>query len=96
MKEDDGILVNLASTEYFKVIKPKDIAGEVITCNFKENKNDVYKIVMMYAKNARGKMARFIIENDLKNKEELKAFDVDGYVFIPRLYSVAVYIFTTG
>lgn len=96
LKEDDGILVNLASTEYFKVIKTKDVVGEVITCNFKENKNDVYKIVMMYAKNARGKMARFIIENDLKNKEELKAFDVDGYVFNPRLSSETEYIFTRG
>lgn len=96
LKEDDGILVNLASTEYFKAVKPKEIKGEVITCNFKENKNDVYKIVMMYAKNARGKMARFIIENNLKNKEDLKAFDVDGYVFNPRLSSEEEYIFTRG
>ena len=96
LKEDDGILVNLASNEYFKAVNPKKIKGEVITCNFKENKNDAYKIVMMYAKNARGRMSRFIIENDLKDKEELKAFDLDGYVFNPRLSSEADYIFTRG
>ncbi len=94
LKEDDGILVNLASNEYFKAVKPKNIEGEIITCNFKENKNGAYKIIMMYAKNARGKMSRYIIENDLKKKEELMTFDVDGYVFNPRLSSENDFIFT--
>jgi len=94
LSEDDGILVNLASNEYFKAVKPKDIKGEVITCNFKENKNGAYKIIMMYAKNARGKMSRYIIENDLKKKEELMTFDLDGYVFNPRLSSDNDFIFT--
>ncbi len=96
LKEDDGILVNLASNEYFKAVNPKKIEGKVITCNFKENKNGDYKIVMMYAKNARGKMSRFIIENDLKDTEELKTFDVDGYHFNPKLSSESEYIFTRG
>lgn len=96
LKADDGILVNLASNEYFKSIKAKNITGEIITCNFKDNKNGVYKTVMTYAKNARGKMTRFIIENDLKNKEEIKTFDVDGYIFNPRLSSDEEYIFTRG
>lgn len=96
LKEDDGILVNLASNEYFKAINQKKIEGEVITCNFKENKNGDYKIVMMYAKNARGKMARFIIENDLKNTDELKTFDTDGYLFNPRLSNEKEFIFTRG
>ncbi len=94
LKEDDGILVNLASNEYFKSVRPKNIEGEIITCNFKENKNGAYKIIMMYAKNARGKMSRYIIENDLKKKEELMTFDVDGYIFNPRLSSDNDYVFT--
>ncbi len=94
LREDDGILVNLASNEYFKVIKQKNIEGEIITCNFKENKNGVYKIIMMYAKNARGKMSRYIIENNLKTKEELMTFDLDGYVFNPKLSSDNDFIFT--
>lgn len=96
LTEENSVLVNLASNEYFKAIKPKEIKGTIINCNFKENKNGDYKIVMMYAKNARGKMARYIIENDLKNKEELKTFDLDGYFFNPRLSSDTDYIFTRG
>ena len=94
--EDDGILVNLASNEYFKALQPKQIKGEIITCNFKDFKNGTYKIIMMYAKNARGKMSRFIIENELKNKEDLMAFDADGYAFNPRLSTENEYLFTRG
>jgi len=94
LKEDDGILVNLASNEYFKAVKHKQIDGEVVTCNFKENKDGAYKIIAIYAKNARGKMSRYIIENDLKKKEELMTFDVDGYIFNPRLSSDNDFVFT--
>ena len=51
---------------------------------------------MMYAKKARGMMARFIIENELSNPEDLKAFDTSGYAFNPQLSKEKEWVFTRG
>lgn len=93
---NNGVLVNLASKEYFKVIKTKQLNGKIITCNFKDYKNGSYKTIMTYAKNARGKMARFIINNNINNQEEIKTFDLDGYIYNPSLSLENEYIFTRG
>jgi cytoplasmic iron level regulating protein YaaA (DUF328/UPF0246 family) len=77
----DEVLVNLASSEYFKAIDRKILKSTIITPVFKEFKNGDYKIVMMYAKHARGAMARYIIQNNLQTVEELKLYTVDGYSF---------------
>ena len=76
-------LVNLASEEYFKSVKPKLLAAPVITPVFEDWKNGKYKIISFYAKRARGMMARFAIERGITDAEGLKAFDVDGYAFVP-------------
>jgi cytoplasmic iron level regulating protein YaaA (DUF328/UPF0246 family) len=75
-------LINLASEEYFKSVKPRLLAAPVITPVFEDWKNGKYKIISFYAKRARGMMARFAIENGITDPEELKAFDVDGYAFV--------------
>lgn len=76
-------LVNLASEEYFKSVKPKLLTAPVITPVFEDWKNGKYKIISFYAKRARGMMARYAIEKGITDAEELKAFDVDGYAFTP-------------
>lgn len=78
---DQKILINLASNEYFNAIDAKKIKARIITPSFKENKNGKYQMVSFFAKRARGLMSRFIIENNISNPEELKAFDVEGYYF---------------
>ena len=79
--ETEQVLVNLASNEYFKAVKAKEITGEIITPQFKDYKNGKYKIISFFAKRARGAMARFIIQNQLDQPEQLKAFDWQGYGF---------------
>jgi cytoplasmic iron level regulating protein YaaA (DUF328/UPF0246 family) len=76
-------LVNLASEEYFKSVKPKLLDAPVITPVFEDWKNGKYKIISFYAKRARGMMARFAIEKGITDPEGLKGFDVDGYGFVP-------------
>ncbi|MGJ9416177.1 peroxide stress protein YaaA [Massilia sp. CMS3.1] len=76
-------LVNLASEEYFKSVKPKLLDAPVITPVFEDWKSGKFKIISFYAKRARGMMARFAIENGITAPEELKAFDVGGYAFVP-------------
>ncbi len=79
---DSQILVNLASNEYFKSVKPKKVNGTIITPVFKDCKKGQYKVISFYAKKARGMMARYIIDNKIENIEQLKSFDTAGYYFV--------------
>jgi cytoplasmic iron level regulating protein YaaA (DUF328/UPF0246 family) len=74
-------LVNLASEEYFKSVKPKLLAAPVITPVFEDWKNGKYKIISFFAKRARGLMARYAAQQGIRDPERLKEFDVDGYAF---------------
>ena len=76
------ILVNLASNEYFKAVKEKALNASVITPVFKDQKKGQYKVISFYAKKARGLMARYIMENEITDIEQLKQFTVAGYYFV--------------
>lgn len=81
-QDDDPVLVNLASEEYFKVVRPKVLKARIVTPVFEDWKNGQYKIISFYAKRARGLMARYAIEHRITDPRKLKAFDVDGYAFV--------------
>lgn len=91
-----GTLINLASSEYFKAVQLTALKRKVVHCEFKEKKAGGYSVVSVYAKIARGRMARFIIDRKIKKHEDLKAFDVDGYRFNPSLSTESEYVFTRG
>ncbi|MES2259312.1 MAG: peroxide stress protein YaaA [Pseudomonadota bacterium] len=78
------VLVNLASEEYFKSVKPARLAVPVITPVFEDWKNGKYKIISFYAKRARGLLARYAAVKNIRDPQKLKAFDVDGYAFDKR------------
>ncbi len=77
------VLVNLASQEYFKAVAPKALKARVVDCVFEDFKGGQYKTISFYAKRARGLMARFAVTQRLRLPEQLKAFDLDGYAFVP-------------
>ncbi|WP_298145908.1 peroxide stress protein YaaA [uncultured Acinetobacter sp.] len=77
------VLVNLASDEYYKAVKETKLKASVIKPVFLDQKNGKYKVISFYAKKARGLMARYIIQHNLKSPEQLQAFNVDGYYFDP-------------
>ncbi len=81
LENEHEVLINLASKEYFKAIRTKELCKPVITPVFKELKNDTYKVIVSYAKRARGLMARFIIKNKITNYQDLLAFDYDNYSY---------------
>jgi len=87
-------LINLASNEYFKSVKPKELDAEIITPAFKEFKNGDYKMIGIYAKRARGLMSRYIIQNKLTNPEDLKDFHEEGYKFNSKLSKGNNWVFT--
>lgn len=72
-------LVSLASTEYFKSVKPKALKGKIITPTFKEIKDGRARVISFAAKKARGAMVRYAIDNRITKAEELKNFDWGGY-----------------
>ena len=74
-------LVNLASNEYFKAVKTKSLNADIITPQFKDLKNGQYKMISFFAKKARGVMARYIIDKQLTDPEQLKSFTGSGYYF---------------
>jgi len=93
MENASQYLVNLASNEYFKAIKEKALSATVITPIFKDQKNGQYKVISFYAKKARGLMARYIMENELTEIEDLKQFSVDGYYFVEAASSSTDFVF---
>jgi hypothetical protein len=78
-------VVNLASSEYFKAVRPKNLKSRLITPVFREEKNGVSKVIGFTAKRARGMMARFMVKNRLTRVEDLRDFGEGGYRFQPQL-----------
>jgi cytoplasmic iron level regulating protein YaaA (DUF328/UPF0246 family) len=76
-----GMVLNLASEEYFKSVDLKALKADVAQCVFQDNKNGVWKVISFNAKRARGLMARYIIDNKITKLDGLRYFDGGGYVF---------------
>ena len=93
-KIKSNTLINLASNEYFKSVKTKELNAEIITPAFKEYKNGEYKMIGIYAKKARGLLSRYIIENKLNDPEDIKSFNEEGYRFSKQLSKGNNWVFT--
>jgi len=89
----NGVIVNLASNEYFKAAGKK-MASRIITPSFKEERDGTLKMISFFAKKARGAMARYIVQNRVKSIEGLKAFDGYGYGFRPDLSDENNWVFS--
>jgi hypothetical protein len=88
------VLVNLASNEYFKSVKPRALDADVITPVFKDLKGGKYRVISFFAKKARGQMARYIIDHELNEPEGLKKFRKDGYRYNKAESSARELVFT--
>ena len=91
---DDEVFLNLASNEYFKAVDTKALKVPVINADFKDFKNGEYKIISFFAKEARGLMARFIIDTNAKTIDDLKAFNYGGYGFSEQMSKDNNLVFT--
>ena len=90
---NNEVIVNLASNEYFKAINVKRLKGKLVTCSFKEDRGGELKMIMSYAKKARGLMSRYIIQNNIESHEGLLGFEEEGYAYDSRLSSEKELIF---
>jgi uncharacterized protein len=91
----DPTLVNLASQEYFGAVDRAALKAPVVTCHFKEQAEDgSTRMIALFAKRARGTMARYAIDGRVDRAADLKGFDRDGYRFSPDLSSDTEWTFT--
>jgi cytoplasmic iron level regulating protein YaaA (DUF328/UPF0246 family) len=96
LTDADAVLLNLASNEYFKAVKQKNIRARIVTPVFMDSKDGKYKIISFFAKKARGLMAAFIIKGKITDVEDIKNFDSDGYSFNSALSEGDRWVFTRG
>ncbi len=87
-------LLNLASNEYYKAVKPKSLQAEVITPEFKEWKNGKYKTITFFTKKARGLMSAWLIQNQITSDDDIVYFDMDGYSYHPAISEPNKPVFT--
>ncbi|MFC5302751.1 peroxide stress protein YaaA [Azospira restricta] len=87
------VLVNLASEEYFKAVRPARLGVPVVQPVFEDWKGGRYKVVSFFAKRARGLMARYAAEHRLRDAAALQAFAVDGYAFAAEASDDARWVF---
>ncbi|MEY8876080.1 MAG: peroxide stress protein YaaA [Leptothrix sp. (in: b-proteobacteria)] len=73
------VVVNLASQEYFRVVRRSTLRARVVECVFEDWKGEGYKVISFFAKRARGLMARHAIEQRLRKVDDLRGFAADGY-----------------
>jgi len=92
-KQNDNILIDLASKEYSCAIDLSKINVKVIKPVFKDYKNGAHKVITIYTKRARGLMSRFIIENNIILPSDLKKFNEEGYSYNEYLSSDTEFVF---
>ncbi len=94
VRDDSGIIINLASKEYSKCIEkyllPEDTYITITFCELSKG-----KLVTKgtYAKMARGEMVRYMAENLVEDPMQIKKFDRLGYRFRDDLSSKSEYVF---
>ena len=94
VKHDNKTIINLASSEYSKAICRTTLLHNMIDIDFKESSNNNYRTIGIYAKKARGAMARFIVDNKIEQPQELKKFNLSGYSYNTALSNANSFIFT--
>ncbi|HQD45827.1 MAG TPA: peroxide stress protein YaaA [Kaistella sp.] len=93
LKSKDLIL-NLASSEYIKVLDKKKLNAPVIDFDFYEMKDGKLKTIVVYTKHARGLVVRFCAETQAKTLNDVKAFNLEGYRIDEELSSKTKLVFT--
>ena len=94
VRDDSGIIINLASKEYAKCIEKYLKAEDTyITVTFGELSGGRIVTKGTYAKMARGEMVRFMAENNVEDPEDMKKFDRLGYIYRDELSSETEYVF---
>lgn len=94
VEQENPLLINLASDEYFKAVRPGNLGCPVVKIAFKEIKNSVPRVVAIHAKRARGMMVDYVIRRRINEPERLKKFSGGGYRYSMDLSTEKEWVFT--
>ncbi|PKK93282.1 MAG: hypothetical protein CVV61_05415 [Tenericutes bacterium HGW-Tenericutes-6] len=83
-------IINLASLEYSSILN-QDL--NMITIDFRQKSKGIIKSISMHTKLARGMMARHILNHRIRDINQLKTIEMDGYHFDPSLSNNKTFIF---
>lgn len=90
---ENGIIVNLASNEYFRSVDIKTLKPHIVNIEFRENRPEGLKVIPILSKKARGLMSRYAIKSKITDAENLKFFDYENYRFSEPLSTAAKWVF---
>ena len=93
-EQKSGVLINLASNEYFSAIDQDALKGNIITPSFRDFSHGKYRVLSFFAKKARGSMAAWIIKNRIENPEQLTDFRLGGYRYSKTLSTEGKPVYT--
>ncbi|MBC6996035.1 peroxide stress protein YaaA [Neolewinella lacunae] len=79
--QDEDLVLNLASQEYFKSVRPEKLRARLLTVHFREAHQGGYRVVAFNAKRARGRMANLITREGITTAEPLRELVVNDYHF---------------
>lgn len=83
-QQNESFVLNLASNEYMRAVRRHALKAQVIDVVFRDYKAGQYKVISLYAKRARGLMARHVIQNRLHHPDQLHDFNSEGYCYSPQ------------
>ena len=89
----EPVVLNLASNEYFKAVRPKTFGPRTIEVKFLEAKDGKSRPVQYYTKFGRGLFARWVVRNRVERADDLKDFNAGGYTFQPARSDEDVLVF---
>lgn len=89
----DRTLVNLASHEYVSAVDRDALGVRVVTPVFQDIKDGKARTLGMFAKHARGAMARFLVQHRVEEAEALQAATPDGYRYVPELSDETTWVY---
>lgn len=93
-ENNHSIILNLASSEYFKVIDAPQLKKPVLHISFVQKQGGTYKNLGLDSKKARGRMVNFVIKNRITNPNDLKAFCEDSYTFNSNFSNEKEWVYT--
>lgn len=79
------VLLNLASKEYFRSLRPERLDARVVNVHFREERNGKLRVLALHAKRARGRLASLLLREGITRPEPLRELVVNDYVYRPEL-----------
>lgn len=91
-KQEEKVIVNLASAEYFNAVDTAALDVPVVHVRFEDRKGERWKVISFFAKRARGAMASHLIRGRA-SLDDVRSFQWGGYTYADAQSSETTLVF---